>query len=101
MSLRQNMKSMLADSHDSESVSSKRVITFVAFILCCVAFIANMFFGYKIDTFIYETMAYIVIGGISVTGIEKFANRNKDPEPPQHKHRHHRWDDEEEVDFRR
>lgn len=98
MSLRQNMKSMLADSHDNESVSSKRVITFIAFILCCVAFIANMFFGYKIDTFIYETMAYIVIGGISVTGIEKFANRNKDPEPPQHRSRRSKWEDQD-IDF--
>jgi hypothetical protein len=97
MSLRQNMKTMLADSHDSESVSSKRVITFIAFILCCVAFIANMFFGYKIDTFIYETMAYIVIGGISVTGIEKFANRNRDVEP-QYKPKRSRWDDQD-VDF--
>ena len=98
MSLRQNMKTMLADSHDSESVSSKRVITFIAFILCCVAFIANMFFGYKIDTFIYETMAYIVIGGISVTGIEKFASRSRNPEPPQYKPKRSRWD-EQDIDF--
>jgi len=98
MSLRQNIKTMLADTHDGESVSSKRVITFIAFILCCVAFIANMFFGYKIDAFIYETMAYIVLGGIGITGIEKFASK-KDPEPPQqYKPRRSRWDNED-VDF--
>ncbi len=93
---------MLADTHDGESVSSKRVITFIAFLLCVIAFIANMFFGYKIDAFIYETMAYIVLGGIGITGLEKFASK-KDPEPPQH-HDHRfsksRWEDDE-VDFRR
>jgi hypothetical protein len=85
---------MLADSHDSESVSSKRVITFIAFILCVVAFIANMFFGYKIDPFIYETMAYIVLGGFGITGIEKFAKTQ--PEPKYKKR--NMWDDDE-VDF--
>lgn len=94
MSLRQNFKTMLADSHDSESVSSKRVITFIAFILCVVAFLANLFFDYKMDAFIYETMAYIVLGGFGITGLEKFAK--KEPEPKYRKR--NMWDDEE-VDF--
>lgn len=101
MSLRKNIKTMLADTHDAEVVSSKRVISFIAFLLCVIAFIANMFFGYKIDAFIYETMAYIVLGGIGITGLEKFASK-KDPEPPQHyDHRFSksRWEDDE-VDFR-
>jgi hypothetical protein len=85
---------MLADSHDSESVSSKRVITFIAFILCVVAFIANMFFGYKIDPFIYETMAYIVLGGFGITGIEKFAS----PKPTDTNNTNNRWENEK-VDF--
>lgn len=75
MSLDNNVKTMLADSHDPNSLSSKRVVTLIAFILCCVAFIANLFFNYKVDQFIFETMAYIVIGGFASTGIEKFANR--------------------------
>lgn len=75
MHINNNVKTMLADSHDPNVVSSKRVITLIAFILCCVAFIANLFFDYKMDQFIFDTMAYIVIGGFTVTGIEKFANR--------------------------
>ena len=71
-------KSMLSDSHDDNAVSSKRVITLVAFCLCVVAFIANLFFGYKIDEFIFNTMAYIVLGGFGVTGLEKFAKQNTD-----------------------
>jgi hypothetical protein len=71
-----NIKSMLADSVDG-SVSSKRVVTFLAFILCAVGFIANLFWGYKIDEFIYNSMMYVVIAGLGFTGLEKFAPKLK------------------------
>jgi hypothetical protein len=67
-----SIKSMLADSVDG-SVSSKRVVTFLAFLLCSVGFVANMFWGFKIDEFIYNSMMYIVVGGLGFTGLEKFA----------------------------
>ena len=67
-----NIKSMLADGVDG-SVSSKRVITFLAFVLCSVGFVANLFWGYKIDEFIYNSMMYVVIAGLGFTGLEKFA----------------------------
>ena len=63
---------MLADGVDG-SVSSKRVVTFLAFLLCSVGFVANMFWGFKIDEFIYNSMMYIVDGGLGFTGLEKFA----------------------------
>jgi hypothetical protein len=62
------------------SVSSKRVITFLAFILCSIAFISNLFFGLKIDQFIYDSMTYIVMAGLGVTVAEKFTK----PEPFKH-----------------
>jgi len=67
-----SIKSMLADSVDG-SVSSKRVVTFLAFLLCSVGFVANMFWGFKIDEFIYNSMMYIVVGGLGFTGLEQFA----------------------------
>jgi len=67
-----NIKSMLADGVDG-SVSSKRVVTFLAFVLCSVGFVANLFWGYKIDEFIYNSMMYVVIAGLGFTGLEKFA----------------------------
>jgi len=67
-----SIKSMLADGVDG-SVSSKRVVTFLAFLLCAVGFVANMFWGFKIDEFIYNSMMYIVVGGLGFTGLEKFA----------------------------
>jgi hypothetical protein len=71
-----NIKSMLADGVDG-SVSSKRVITFLAFVLCSVGFVANLFWGYKIDEFIYNSMMYVVIAGLGFTGLEKFAPKLK------------------------
>lgn len=71
------LQSMFQDGHD-ESISSKRVITFLAFILCGIAFIANLFWGYKIDNILYESMSYIVMAGLGVTIAEKFAPRSKE-----------------------
>lgn len=72
MGFTESMKSMLADSHNG-SVSSKRVVTFLAFLLCATAFIANLFWDFKIDEFIYNSMVFVVISGLGVTGLEKFA----------------------------
>lgn len=97
MSMSKNIKTMLADSHDPNSVSSKRVITLIAFILCCIAFFANLFFGYKIDEFIFNTMAYIVLGGFGVTGLEKFA-KSSETNNTNIQQTNNRWDNEK-VDF--
>ena len=67
-----SIKSMVSDGLNG-SVSSKRVVTVLAFVLCAAGFIANLFWGYKIDEFIYNSMMYIVIGGLGFTGLEKFA----------------------------
>ena len=72
MNILANIKSMLSDGHNG-SVSSKRVVTILAFVLCSTGFIANLFWGFKIDQFIYDSMMFIVVGGIGFTGLEKFA----------------------------
>ena len=66
---------MLSDGTD-ENLSSKRVVTFLAFLLCGIAFIANLFWGFKIDTFMFEGMMYIAIAGLGVTASEKFARKD-------------------------
>ena len=66
------LSTMLKDGQNG-SLSSKRVITFLAFILCAIAFLSNLFFGYKIDSFLYESMSYIVMAGLGVTVAEKFS----------------------------
>lgn len=68
------LKSIVCDSHDDNAISSKRVVTLLAFIFCTIAFFANLFFDKTIDPFIYETMAWIVLGGFGSTAIEKFTS---------------------------
>ena len=55
--------------------SSKRWVTFIALMLLATAFIANLFFGYKIDSFMFDAMTYIVIAGVGISGAEKFAKK--------------------------
>lgn len=62
---------MLSDS--TNFISSKRVITFLAFIMCSIAFLA-MVLGHPIDTKIFDSMMYIVIAGLGFTASEKFAS---------------------------
>ena len=70
------IKSMLQDGQNG-TVSSKRVITAAAFLLCAVAFIANLFFKLEVLQFMYESMMYIVIAGLGFTASEKFTNKEK------------------------
>ena len=53
--------------------SSKRIITLFAFMLMATGFISNLFFNLMIDEFIYDSMKWIVIGGLGFTASEQFA----------------------------
>jgi hypothetical protein len=55
--------------------SSKRVITFLAFLLCAIGFIAEMFFEKRVNPTTYEYMMYIVLGGLGFTASEKFIKK--------------------------
>ena len=71
------MSSMLADGVDG-SVSSKRVVTLLAFIMCGIAFMVDLFTQYKADPHLFDAMMYIAIAGLGFTASEKFATNNKD-----------------------
>ena len=70
------INSMLSDGNNA-SISSKRVITFLAFIMCAFGFTANVY-GYPVDTKIFDSMMYIVLAGLGLTASEKFAPNKKD-----------------------
>ena len=57
--------------------SSKRVITFLAFLLLATGFVAEMFFEKKVNPTTYEYMTYIVLGGLGFTASEKFTSKSK------------------------
>jgi len=63
------LKTMLSQD---PAVSSKRAVTFLAFLLCAAAFIA-MILGYPIDQKLFDSMMFIVIAGLGFTASEKFA----------------------------
>lgn len=67
-------QSILTDGTD-DLISSKRFVTLLAFILCAIAFIANLFWGLTIDEKIFEGMMYIAIAGLGFTASEKFIKK--------------------------
>lgn len=67
---------MLSDGCD-DTVSSKRVVTLLAFIVCAYGFIADIH-GYKINPVLFESMIYLVIAGLGFTASEKFSSKNKE-----------------------
>ena len=67
------LTSMLQDGTNG-SVSSKRVVTLIAFLLCAYGFIASIY-GYHMDTKLFDSMMYIVIAGLGFTASEKFASK--------------------------
>ena len=73
------LNGMLDDSHNN-SLSSKRVVTFLAFLLCGTAFIANLFWNYKVESYMFEGMIYLTMAGLGFTASEKFASINRKTE---------------------
>jgi hypothetical protein len=74
MNLLENIKSMLSDGVNG-SVSSKRVITFLATFLVAMAFVLNLFWDLTVEQFMYDSMMMIVVAGLGTTVAEKFAKK--------------------------
>jgi len=70
------LSSMLSDGING-SVSSKRVVTLSAFILCSIGFLADIW-GYKMTPALFESMIYLVIAGLGFTASEKFASKKEE-----------------------
>jgi hypothetical protein len=70
------LQSLVEDSHNG-SLSSRRIVTLAAFILCSIAFLANLFFSYSVDQYMFDGMMYIVIAGLGVIVTEKFATKTE------------------------
>ena len=68
------LSSMLQDG-DNSTVSSKRVITLMAFIMCSIAFMVDLFTDYSVKTPLFDSMMYIVIAGLGFTASEKFSRK--------------------------
>jgi hypothetical protein len=71
------LNGLLNDTQNG-TLSSRRVVTFIAFLLCGIAFIANLFWGFEVKQFMFESMIYLAMVGLGVTVAEKFAPVNKE-----------------------
>lgn len=67
------LKEMVSAS--SQTVSSKRVITLLAFLMCGMAFTADLFWGFKVSKESFDAMMYIVIAGLGFTASERFSSK--------------------------
>lgn len=67
---------MLTDGTD-EGISSKRVVTLLAFVLCAAGFIGDLVWNLDVKDTIYESMMYIAIAGLGFTASEKFAKKEQ------------------------
>ncbi len=69
------LNSLLGDGING-SVSSKRVVTLLAFILCAVAFLTELYTEYSVSVHTLDSMMYIVIAGLGFTASEKFTKKD-------------------------
>ena len=68
------LTSMLSDGTNG-SISSKRVVTFLAFLLCGMAFCVDLFSQFTVTPALFDSMMYITIAGLGFTASEKFAKK--------------------------
>jgi len=54
-------------------ISSKRIITLLAFLAVLVAFLSNIFLDIKLQEFVFDGMISIVYFGLGATTAEKFS----------------------------
>ena len=73
------MASILQDGED-DGISSKRLVTLLAFIMCSVAFMVDLFTIYEVKPALFDSMMYIVVAGLGFTATEKFARKRNNDE---------------------
>ena len=65
------LKGMMSEGDGK--LSNKRVITLLSTVMLVVAFVANVFMAKHIDDNILNAIMFVIIGGMGITGMEKFA----------------------------
>jgi len=62
--------------HDFDgALSSKRLITFLAFVLMGISFLCNLFFGWTVLEFMYDAMMTITLTGLGVITAENWISK--------------------------
>jgi hypothetical protein len=73
------MKKFVTEMFSSHGkVSSKRVVTLLAFLTMVIGFIVDLFSNNTVSENIYTSMEFIVIAGLGFTASERFGKSKKD-----------------------
>jgi len=72
---------LTAEGKEGSKLSSKRVITFIAFIFVCIGFIMNVGWGVVVEPTILAGMINIVFGGLGVTVGEHLLKKRNGENP--------------------
>lgn len=72
-----NFLTNMLSAEGENNPSSKRFITFLAFLLLATGFTAELFFEKKVSPQMLDTVMYIVLGGLGLTASEKFISKEK------------------------
>ncbi len=70
------LKGLIAEGDGK--LSNKRIITLLSTVMLVVAFVSNVFMGKHIDDNILNAIMFVIIGGMGITGMEKFAPKITD-----------------------
>jgi len=74
-SILSQLKGLIAEGDGK--LSNKRVITILCTLMLITAFSANVFMAKHIDDNILNSIMFIIIGGMGITGMEKFAPKQQ------------------------
>lgn len=59
---------------EEKKTSSKRVVTFAAFLLMSIGFLVELFTEFSVSENTFNALEYIVIAGLGFTASEKFVS---------------------------
>ena len=82
----EEIKKFLLNALSSKSdVSSKRFISFLAFIMMALGFMSNLFFGLNVEEHMFKSMEWIVEIGMGAILLERFSGKKEEEKPEEPK----------------
>ena len=74
-----DLKKFLLKTFRSKSdVSSKRLISFLAFGMMTIGFLSNLYFGFKVEEHMFKSMEWIVEIGMGTILLERFSGKKEE-----------------------
>jgi len=62
--------------------SSKRWVAFICLMMVVATWASNLYYGKTITEFIYDSLVYLIIGCLGISGVEKFVPKKKPTPQP-------------------